>query len=140
VEILERDFGKEKETASKKVLAAWKVIALGLSIEVLKEESETSKDRNESMRKAQNYRERNKVRENVAITSKAIIIPSFKKYIASFNSVATFFSDLLDDLEKLDVNGQKEYFDHLYSKSHDVKQICSHFPSVMIEVETDLAV
>merc|ERR1711902_452329 len=100
--------------------AAWKVIALDLSIEVLKEESETSKDRNESMRKAQNYMERNKVRENVAITAKAIIIPSFKKYIACFNSIATFFSDLLDDLEKLDENGQKEYFDNLYSKSADV--------------------
>ena len=138
VENLLRD--SEKETTSERVLAAWRMISLGLSIQILKEESETSKDRNESMRKAQNIEERNGVRENVAITAKAIIIPSFKKYITSFNSITTFFTELLDDLETLQVEGQKEYFENLYSKSDDIREICRLFPSVMVEVRTDLAV
>ena len=141
MKILEEESRKEP-AVKKNVLAAWDIMSLGLSVQVMRQESETSKDKNELMRRAQNIKERNGVRENIAITAKAIIIPSLKKYISNFRNIATFFSDMLAELETLneDEIGRRDFFYRLQLRSAEVKETCSQFLSAMIEVRTDLAV
>ena len=136
----------EKETdlkEKKKILAAWDIMSLGLSVQVTREESETSKCKDELMRKTQMIRERNELRENIATMTEAIIIPSFRKYIASFKSIETCFSVTLDDLEKApdhDIDNYfKGFFDSLHSRSDEVKDVCNHFIAAIHEAKTDLA-
>ena len=146
VEILEKESQKGAGSSSRRILAAWEMITLGLSIQVLKVENEESRKNEENetekkrMKEAERIQEKNKLRENIAITAKAVVIPSLKNYFGSFRKIAGFFSDLLDDLETLDENQENEYFESLHSKSNSVKEICGLFPSVMVEARTNLAV
>ena len=141
METLEKN--SEHETLSKKILAAWKLISLGISIEVTREESQQSSlEKSNLLRKAEFIRKRNEVRENIAITTKAVIIPSFKKYILCIRSLAKFVSVLLEDLDKVNSKEAdvKEFFDRLQLGSADVKETCNLFLAAMSDVRTDLGV
>ena len=141
METLERD--SENETLSKKILTAWKLISLGNSIEVTREESQSSLEKSDLLRKAEFIRKRNELRDNIAITTKAVIIPSFKKYMLGVSSLAKFFSALSEDLEKVNTKEEadiKEIFNKLQLGSADVKATCSQFIAAMSEVRTDLNV
>ena len=141
METLEKN--SEHETLSKKILAAWKLISLGISIEVTREESQqSSSEKSNLLRKAEFIRKRNEVRENIAITTKAVIIPSFKKYILCIRSLAKFVSVLLEDLDKVNSKEAdvKEFFDRLQLGSADVKETCNLFLAAMSDVRTDLGV
>ena len=141
METLERN--SENETLSKKILAAWKLISLGISIKVTREESQSSLEKNDLLRKAEFIRKRNEVRDNIAITTKAVIIPSFKKYMLCVNSLAKFFSVLLEDLEKVNTKIEadvKEIFNKLQLGSTPVKETCTQFIAAMSDVRTDLGV
>ena len=136
----EMEILEEGSKVPKKILAAWKLISLGISIEVTKEESRC--DKSDLSRKAEFIRKRNEIRENIAITTKAVIIPSFKKYTSCVKSLAKFFNDLLEDLEKgrTEEADVREFFDQLQQGSADVNETCTQFITAMSEVRTDLGV
>ena len=114
----------------------------GISIEVKKEESQASTDKDDLLRKAESIKRRNDIRETIAITTKAIIIPSFKKYNHSVRGLAKFFSDLLEDLERLKTEEAdvREFFGRLQKSSAGVKETCTQFHTVMSDVRSDLGV
>ena len=143
METLEKD--SENETLSKKILEAWKLISLGISVDVAKEareESQSSLEKSELLMKAEEIRKMNEVRENIAITTKAVIIPSFKKYMLCVRGLAKFVSVLSEDLDKVNAEEAdvKEFFDTLQLGSADVKETCTQFIAAMSEVRTDLGV
>ena len=76
------------------------------------------------------------------ITTKAVIIPSFKKYMLCVRGLAKFASVLSEDLDKVNAEEAdvKEFFDTLQLGSADVKESCTQFIDAMSEVRTDLGV
>ena len=115
------------------VLEKWSLITKILSVneEPMKHHEPQNKDIDTEIRVA------------IAIKTKAIIIPSMKKYISSLSQLPNFYDSILEDLEEIsnvEESDALNYFKNMNSRSDEVKEACSQFMSEMSKVRTDLSV
>ena len=125
------------------ILATWNLITLGISVQVLQQETEPKGKEEERLKEAIKKRDMKDLREKIAITTMGIVIPSVKSYINSFAQIGDFFSNNIMAVDHIICEGESEaieFFHQMKARSEEVKAACRLFSSEMCEVRTNLAV
>ena len=126
-----------------KILATWNLITMGISVQVMRQETEPKGNEEGRLKEAIRISEMKDLREKIAITTMGIVIPSVKSYINNFSQIGVFFSNNIMAVDHIICVGESdaiEFFNQMKARSEEVKAACRLFSSEMCEVRTNLAV
>merc|ERR1712115_324496 len=85
-EILNLEKASDEGVNLDKIVKSWNILR-DLSLQLVTHKSETDLEQETKRKEAETLQEQNIMRENIALIAKAIVIPSVKKYVFSFEKL-----------------------------------------------------